>query len=113
MLKVYIDKPGFHAEGLYDDGTIIILKGSTICPSFSTRIKGIPLAKELRENPEVVDDSWTVLKDSTLLSPSTAAQFVMGQSRDGYDAWKTEEGVSLGRYLEQHGIRSRRVRKKD
>ncbi len=113
MLKVYIDKPGFHADGLYNDGTITVLKGSTICPSFSTRIKGISFAKKLRENPEIVDDSWVVIKDSILLSPSTAAQFVMGQSRDGYDAWKTEEGISLGKHLEQHGIRSRRVRKKD
>lgn len=113
MLKVYINKPGFHADGLYDEGTVTILKGSTISASFSKCIKGITIAKEVRENPEVVDDSWNVLKDCTFPSPSTAAQFVMGQSRDGYDAWKTEEGISLGKHLEQHGIRSRRVRKKD
>lgn len=111
MLKVYIKKQGFHANGIYEDGTITILKGSTINSTFASYIKGISFAKECRENPNIVDNSWTLLQDCTFPSPSTAAQFVMGQSRDGYDAWKVKDGLSLGKYLEQKGIRFRKQRK--
>jgi len=113
MIKVYIKKADFKATGFYNDGKLIVKKGSTINPAFAPYIKGISLAKKNREDREVVDAEWTVLKDCEFPSPSTAAQFVMGQSRDGYDAWKVEEGKSLGQYLEEHGLRERKRRKKE
>lgn len=112
-MEVYITKEGFKASGEYSEGRLIVKKGSTINPSFATYIKGISLAKQFRENPEYVDPSWRVVKDCIFPSPTTAAQFVMGQSRDGYDAWKMSTGESLGQRLEALGIRERKRRKKD
>ena len=96
MLNVYIHKESFHADGIFDNGTIIVLKGSKINSSFAPYIKGISAAKEYRDNPRIVDKTWVLLQDCVFQSPSTAAQFVMGQSRDGYDAWKVKDGLSLG-----------------
>ena len=112
-MKVTISKPNFCATGEYSDGKLIVKEGSTINPSFATYIKGISMAKQYRENPEYVNCEWMVIKDCQFPSPTTAAQFVMGQSRDGYDAWKLESGESLGQHLEARGIRERKRRKKD
>ena len=112
-MDVYISKENYNAVGEYCDGKLIVKKGSTINPSFATYIKGISMAKQLRENSEYVDSSWRVKKDCEFPSPTTAAQFVMGQSRDGYDAWKMESGESLGKRLEFLGVRERKRRKKE
>ena len=113
MIEIFIKKADFAAEGVFENGNVTVRCGSTINPSFAPYIKGITLAREYREDTSVVDKTWTLLKDCVFPSPSTAAQFVMGQSRDGYDAWKVEEGKSLGQYLEEHGLRERKRRKKD
>ena len=112
-MDVYILKDGFKAIGEYSEGKLIVKKGSTINPSFATYIKGISMAKQYREDSDYVDASWKVIKDCEFPSPTTAAQFVMGQSRDGYDAWKIESGESLGKHLEALGIRERKRRKKE
>jgi len=111
-IKVYINKSEFSAMGFYSNGTITVQKGSTINPAFAPYIKGISFARNSREDKQIVDENWKVQKDHEFPSPSTAAQFVMGQSRDGYDAWKVEDGRSLGQYLEEHGLRERKRRKK-
>ena len=112
-MEVYISKEGFNAVGEYCEGKLIVKKGSTINPSFATYIKGISMVKQYRENPNYVDSSWQVIKDCEFPSPTTAAQFVMGQSRDGYDAWKMESGESLGKRLESLGIWERKRRKRE
>lgn len=113
MITIYIKKDDFFANGLYVDGKVIVLQGSTINPSFANYIKGINDAKRHRDDKESVNQNCEVLKDIEFSSPSTAAQFVMGQSRDGYDAWKVEDGRSLGHFLEENGLRARKRRKKD
>lgn len=113
MIDVSITKPDFSAVGLYEKGKIVVKKGSTINPTFASYIKGITIAKKCREDETIVDSEWTLKKDCEFPSPSTAAQFVMGQSRDGYDAWKVSEGKSLGTYLEEQGLRERKRRRKE
>lgn len=113
MIKVYIKKSNFCATGIYNDGKLIVEKGSTINPEFASYIKGISLARKCRDDHNLVDEEWNMLENYEFPSPSTAAQFVMGQSRDGYDAWKIEDGRSLGQYLEAAGLRIRKRRKKD
>lgn len=113
MVEVHIKKETFEAKGVYMDGKVVVFKGSTINPTFASYIKGTANAKKYRNDPSFVDSTYTVRKDIEFSSPSTAAQFVMGQSRDGYDAWKTIDGESLGKHLEIQGIRERNRRKKD
>ncbi len=113
MIDVFIKKTDFSAKGVYSDGKIVVKKGSTINPLFASYIKGISFAKKCRADKGIVDSMCKVIKDCEFPSPSTAAQFVMGQSRDGYDAWKVEEGKSLGQYLEEKGLRERKRRKKE
>ena len=113
MIEISINKPTFQATAEYEDGRVIVKAGSTINPLFATYIKGISFARECRDNPEIVDPSFVVKRDCEFPSPSTAAQFVMGQSRDGFDAWKTSSGESLGKYLESKGLRERKRRKKE
>ena len=113
MIELSISKPTFRATAEYKNGRIVVKAGSTINPIFASYIKGISFARECRNNPEIVDAAFTVLRDCEFPSPSTAAQFVMGQSRDGFDAWKLNSGESLGNYLEANGLRERKRRKKE
>ena len=104
-MKIFITKGNFNAVGEYADGKVLVRKGSTINPSFAPYIKGISKAVQYRKDADYVDKKWSVIKDCEFSSPSTAAQFVMGQSRDGYDAWKVESGESLGKHLAANGQR--------
>ena len=113
MIDVSITKPDFSVVGVYKEGKIIVKKGSSINPKFASYIKGITVAKKYREDKTIIDSEWTLKKDCEFPSPSTAAQFVMGQSRDGYDAWKVSDGKSLGAYLEERGLRERKRRRKE
>jgi hypothetical protein len=40
-------------------------------------------------------------EDCVFDNPSAAACVVENGSRDGYDAWKDKDGISLGRYREE------------
>ena len=112
-MKVFIRKDEYIAHGEYIDGKLIVKRGSTINPRFTSCIKGNSQVLQFRNNAEYVNSEWQVIEDCFFSSPSTAAQFVMGQSRNGFMSWKVETGESLGLYLELHGIRKRQHRKKD
>lgn len=91
-------RKGFNASGIYEDGKLTVLKGSTISKDSSGKIRLVKGVMELRENKLVeatVDENGIVLKSITFKSPSTAAQFVGGNRVNGLVAWKDENGKSL------------------
>ena len=63
-----------------------------------------------RDNPDYVKNG-VVINDCVFKSPSTAAQFITGGSRNGFDTWKVEKGYSLGQFLEDNGIRTQKKKK--
>ncbi len=91
----------YDAKGVYEDGKITVLPGSTIRLDFANHIRGGNKALSFRENPEYVDAKGLVLKGCQFTSASTAAQFVTGRSTNGLEAWKIEKKVNLKQWLEQ------------
>ena len=106
-IKVFLSsrKADVQAEAIYDGESIVIQPGGTISSDFAGHIRGGKMAKSIRENPEYVDDNRRILKECIFTSPSTAAQFLIGRSINGYEAWKVEKKKSLGDYLKEKGIR--------
>lgn len=94
-----------HAEALYEGDTITVLPGGKISSDFAAHIQGGKKAKSFRNNPEYVDENRNIIKACSFSSPSTAAQFVTGRSTNGYEAWKIDKKKSLGKYLEENGLR--------
>lgn len=85
----------FHAEAVYDDGVMIVRKGSMVNTNQAAHIRGENKARLYLDDPQFVDKDGLVLKDCTFKSPSAAAQFVNGNCTNGYLAWKTRDGIKL------------------
>ena len=101
-----INKGGrFSAEGIYDGEKVVVKKGGIINANFATSIRGGKLSKQYRADRSYVSENFEILEDCVFKSPSTAAQFVTGRSVDGYNAWKVNNGQSLGEYLKEKGLR--------
>ncbi|WCL82874.1 GIY-YIG nuclease family protein [Saprospira sp. CCB-QB6] len=84
------------AKGFYDENGFTVLKGSILSketsPSFAWSEKRNKMIQEyVREENEVL-----ILKDDYLFSsPSTAAEFCIGSSTNGWTAWKNKDGKTL------------------
>ena len=90
----------FEAEGVYENGTIIVMKGSKIQTALASHTRGgESTTKAIRENKTLVDENGIVLEDCSFPSPSTAANFVTGRSSNGYVAWRVDDKNNLGRFL--------------
>lgn len=73
-----------------EDGTFIVLRGSTCCPA---KEGWVPEAR--REAPIVNN----VLQDDVSTnSPSTAGWIVLGHSNNGWTTWKDKDGKSIDIY---------------
>ncbi len=105
--KVFLKGRGYSAAGTFVDGKLIVHKGSTLGYPASANFKKSKLAYRLREDESIVKNG-VVIKDYVFDSPSTAAQFITGGSRDGYITWKVDKGLYLGKYLEDKGIRTQK-----
>lgn len=90
----------YEAQGVFDNGSIIVKKGSKIRKGFSAHIRGGTLARSYRNNPDYVNENGVTLKDCIFNSPSTAAQFVMGTSINGWKVWHVDEKTNLRQYIE-------------
>ncbi len=95
----------FYANAVYDGKLVVVKKGGVVNQNFAESIRGGILSKQYRANRNYVSESFEILKDCTFKSPSTAAQFVTGRSVNGYNAWKVEDGKTLGKYLKENGLR--------
>ena len=104
-MKLYLKSRGdvFNATAEYDEKnkTITVLQGTKINENFAEHIRGGKTAKHYREDKSYVDENNVVLKKCEFSSPSTAAQFVTGTSRNGYLVWKDENGECLKEKLKR------------
>lgn len=95
------------ASAVYDGEKIIVLPGGRISETFAESIRGGANAKKYRDDPQYVDVNRNIIKECEFSSPSIAAQFVNGNSSNGYRVWKID-GMELGKYLEQKGLRDKK-----
>ena len=89
-VKVYLKSRRYNATGIFDNGKITIQKGSIINSTFGENYAFSPKVKAWRESKDYVDKQFVLKKDITFSSPSTAAQFVLGYSANGWKSWRTE-----------------------
>lgn len=89
----------YKAQGKYKNGKITVNKGSTISPEVSITMKA-KIAVLARNNKTFVDESYVVLQDIEMSSPSIAAQFVSGQRCNGMLRWRVSKHQTLKDFLE-------------
>ena len=87
---------GANAQGFYNSDGFTVLKGSIIAktsvPSLGWQKKR---AKLLKEYTEVHGDQLILTSNKTFSSPSTAADFCIGSSNNGWLVWKNKDGNTL------------------
>ncbi|MCD7936897.1 MAG: GIY-YIG nuclease family protein [Tannerellaceae bacterium] len=92
----HIKSRGGNAKGFYNEKGFTVLKGSVLAkdvvPSFSWKEKREKLLQELAVKK---GDEWMLDSDQTFSSPSTAADFCIGGSINGWIAWKDKKGQTL------------------
>lgn len=92
----YAKNRGCDARGFYSAAGFTILKGSIIAnsttPSFVWKEKRQNL---IREYTSVINGALAMNSDKTFSSPSTAADFCLGRSCNGWTIWQDKEGKTL------------------
>lgn len=87
---------GCNASGFYDGSGFTVLKGSVIAnssvPSLVWKDKRAKLLNEYTKNE---NDRLILDSDKTFSSPSTAADFCIGSSNNGWLVWKDQDGQTL------------------
>lgn len=85
-----------NAKGHYDENGFTVLKGSIVAqnevPSFGWTEKRHRLFEQLVDRSS---DDWRLKTDYTFNSPSTAADFCIGSSNNGWIVWKNRDGKTL------------------
>ena len=111
--SIYLDSDKIKAEAIYDEDThsVEILPGSMVKKvnePYSRESQNQRLNELLEEQIIVEEDGTYVFKkdytfysqsDSTALS--TAAGFILHGSRNGWDYWKTIDGIKLCKYYKR------------
>lgn len=92
----YTKGRGGDAKGFYDANGFTVLKGSIIAqssvPSFTWKEKREHLLKDYTTGK---GDKLALVSDKTFSSPSTAADFCIGSSNNGWLVWKDKDGQTL------------------
>ena len=92
----YTKGRGCKAKGFYSSDGFTILKGSiispTIVPSFNWKEKREKIINDYTINE---NDVLVLTSDKTFSSPSTAADFCIGSSNNGWLVWKDKDGNTL------------------
>ena len=92
----YTKGRGCNAKGFYSSDGFTVLKGSTVAktmvPSFNWKEKR---EKMLQDYTSTENGILVLTSDKTFSSPSTAADFCIGSSNNGWLGWKDKEGNTL------------------
>ena len=95
-MKFYLKsaKSNVDAVAEYDAGakTMTVLLGSKVSDSISQSKKFRGAKSIEKSRKDIVNTKHILIKDIVFKSPSTAANFVTGNSTNGRDAWKDETG---------------------
>ncbi len=93
----YLRGRGCSAVGFYNNGGFTVLKDSVLSadevPSFGWKEKRIKLLSEYAI--KMPDGKYVLQSDKSFSSPSTAADFCMGSSNNGWIVWKNKNGQTL------------------
>lgn len=93
----YTKGRGSEAKGFYSEEGFTVLKGSVLAansvPSFGWPEKREKMLSEYAEKLE--DGRYKLQSDKTFSSPSTAADFCIGSSNNGWLVWKDKDGHTL------------------
>lgn len=81
----------YSANAEYNDGHVIVLKGSKINRINAPGFKPKKLVADLRANDSLFDAEGVLLEDIQFSSLSTAATFVTGRIANGMIVWKTQD----------------------
>ena len=92
----YTKGRGCDAQGFYDANGFTILKGSIIAKTSTTSLVWKEKREKLlKEYTVVKGDILELESDKTFSSPSTAADFCIGSSNNGWLVWKDKDGQTL------------------
>lgn len=93
----YTKGRGSDASGFYNDSGFTVRKGSILAassvPSFGWPGKREKMLSEYGK--KLPDGCYELQSDYTFSSPSTAADFCMGSSNNGWLVWKDKQGCTL------------------
>lgn len=95
---LHTTRNGIRGLGVYDGETFEVLEGSEI--DMSRKCHSGNLEKQRQnaiQNSDIVDigGKYKLNVSLSFTSPSTAAQFVLGGSRNGWIIWKNKDGKTL------------------
>lgn len=92
----YTNGRGCRAKGFYSSSGFTVLKGSILAnscvPSFNWKEKREKLIKEYAT---FENENWVMNSDKIFSSPSTATDFCIGSSNNGWLVWKDKNGNTL------------------
>lgn len=92
----YTKGRGCNAKGFYSSDGFTVLKGSTVAktmvPSFNWKEKREKMLQDYTSNENGI---LVLTSDKTFSSPSTAADFCIGSSNNGWLIWKDKNGNTL------------------
>ena len=92
----YVKGRGGDARGFYSTDGLTILKGSIIAPITVPYLQWREKREKLVKDYTTTEQGVLVLtSDKTFSSPSAAAEFCTGTSKNGWTAWKDKEGNTL------------------
>ena len=101
----YVKGRGSDARGIYNEDGFIVLRGSilanTCVPSFTWEEKRKKMLKEYaaEDNGKII-----LTTDKTFSSPSTAADFCIGSSNNGWLVWKDKNGKTLDEVIRKQKL---------
>ena len=95
-LLFYTKGRGCDAKGFYSTTGYTVLKGSIIAPTSVPSLKWSEKRQKMINEYTILESGNHVMtSDITLSSPSTAADFCIGSSNNGWLVWKDKEGNTL------------------
>ena len=95
-LLFYTKGRGCDAKGFYSTTGYTVLKGSIIAPTSVPSLKWSEKRQKMINEYTILESGNHVMtSDITFSSPSTAADFCIGRSNNGWLVWKDKEGNTL------------------
>ena len=89
----------YDARAEYDIETkaTTVKKGSLVSPTVALKFRS---SRSVDKKRDAFVKNRILMQDLQFKSPSSAANFVGGNSHNGYDDWRTTDGCTLRKYLE-------------
>lgn len=92
----YVKGRGCNAFGFYNSNGFTVLKDSIVANSCVPSLKWKDKRDKLVQEYAILENGvWKMNSDKTFSSPSTAADFCIGSSNNGWLVWKDKDGNTL------------------